>query len=125
MGERAADAVAHTMGSWHFIFIQTLVVFAWIGANVWLLTRPFDPYPFILLNLAFSTQAAYAAPVIQLGSNRREQIAAELAMHDHQVLGEIKKLTDQMTQLLECLHASPQTGPCSCLSLSHVDKPGF
>lgn len=58
------------MGSWAFIIIQTVLVALWIGANIWLLTQPFDPFPFILLNLAFSTQAAYAAPLILLAGNR-------------------------------------------------------
>ena len=61
------------MGSWWFIVAQTIIVGLWIVANVWLLTRPFDPFPFILLNLAFSTQAAYAAPLILLAGNRQAQ----------------------------------------------------
>jgi len=69
-GERIADAVTGFLGSWAFIIIQTVIVAIWIGANLWLLSRPFDPFPFILLNLAFSTQAAYAAPLILLAGNR-------------------------------------------------------
>lgn len=69
-GERIADRVTAFMGSWAFIIIQTVLVALWIGANIWLLTQPFDPFPFILLNLAFSTQAAYAAPLILLAGNR-------------------------------------------------------
>jgi uncharacterized membrane protein len=61
------------MGSWRFLVIQTVVVVLWLTANVVLLTRPFDPFPFILLNLAFSTQAAYAAPLILLAGNRASQ----------------------------------------------------
>jgi uncharacterized membrane protein len=61
------------MGSWRFLVIQTVVVVLWLTANVILLTRPFDPFPFILLNLAFSTQAAYAAPLILLAGNRASQ----------------------------------------------------
>ena len=66
---RIADKVTTFLGSWTFIVIQTLIVLAWIAGNIFLLFN-FDPYPFILLNLAFSTQAAYAAPVILLASNR-------------------------------------------------------
>jgi uncharacterized membrane protein len=69
-GERIADGVTGFMGSWLFIAIQTVIVIIWVGGNIWLLSRPFDPYPFILLNLAFSTQAAYAAPLILLAGNR-------------------------------------------------------
>lgn len=70
LGARIADRVTGFMGSWRFIVIQTVIVAFWIAANVYLLTKPFDPYPFILLNLAFSTQAAYAAPLILLAGNR-------------------------------------------------------
>ena len=60
------------MGSWRFVIVQTVVVALWITANVWLLNRhPFDPFPFILLNLAFSTQAAYSSPLILMASNRQ------------------------------------------------------
>lgn len=61
------------MGSWRFIVIQTLIVAVWLVSNVVLLSRPFDPFPFILPNLAFSTQAAYAAPLILLAGNRASQ----------------------------------------------------
>jgi uncharacterized membrane protein len=71
-GERIADAVTSFLGSWRFLLIQTAVVAVWLVANLWLLSQPFDPYPFILLNLAFSTQAAYAAPLILLAGNRQQ-----------------------------------------------------
>jgi uncharacterized membrane protein len=70
-GDKASDAVVGTMGSWKFILIQTGIVLLWIGFNVWLLSRPFDPFPFILLNLAFSTQAAYSSPLILMSQNRQ------------------------------------------------------
>jgi uncharacterized membrane protein len=69
VGARIADAVTGFMGSWKFIAIQSVIVLIWIAGNVYLLFN-FDPYPFILLNLAFSTQAAYAAPLILLAGNR-------------------------------------------------------
>jgi uncharacterized membrane protein len=72
-GARLADRVTGFMGSWRFIAIQTAIVAIWLAANIILLTRPFDPFPFILLNLAFSTQAAYAAPLILLAGNRASQ----------------------------------------------------
>ena len=91
-GDRIADRVTAFMGSWWFIVTQTIVVVAWLAANIWLLTRPFDPFPFILLNLAFSTQAAYAAPLILLAGNRHaerdrltlEHAAAEADVADRQ-----------------------------------------
>ena len=72
LGARIADAVTSFMGSWRFIILQTGIVVAWITGNVYLLFH-YDPYPFILLNLAFSTQAAYAAPLILLAGNRSAQ----------------------------------------------------
>jgi uncharacterized membrane protein len=91
-GARIADRVTGFMGSWNFIVIQTAIVLLWIAGNVALLSRPFDPYPFILLNLAFSTQAAYAAPLILLAGNRAairdrltlEHAAAEADIEDEQ-----------------------------------------
>jgi uncharacterized membrane protein len=82
LGARIADRVTGYLGSWRFLIVQTLVVAAWILANIWLLTDPFDPYPFVFLNLAFSTQAAYAAPLILLAGNRaalRDRLTLEHA----------------------------------------------
>ncbi len=81
MGARIADRVTGFLGSWRFLVIQTVVVFLWIAGNIVLLFH-FDPYPFILLNLAFSTQAAYAAPLILLAGNRaaiRDRLTLEHA----------------------------------------------
>jgi uncharacterized membrane protein len=72
IGARIADAVTNFLGSWRFIILQTVVVVIWISGNIYLLFH-YDPYPFILLNLAFSTQAAYAAPLILLAGNRSAQ----------------------------------------------------
>ena len=69
LGVRIANAVTGFMGSWRFIILQTVVVAVWVVGNIYLLFH-FDPYPFIFLNLAFSTQAAYAAPLILLASNQ-------------------------------------------------------
>jgi uncharacterized membrane protein len=72
LGARIADRVTGFMGSWAFLVLQTIMVIIWIVGNIVLLFH-FDPYPFILLNLAFSTQAAYAAPLILLAGNRASQ----------------------------------------------------
>jgi uncharacterized membrane protein len=73
IGARIADGVTGFMGSWRFLILQTVLVALWLVGNIYLLSKPFDPYPFILLNLAFSTQAAYAAPLILLAGNRSAQ----------------------------------------------------
>ena len=80
-GARVADSVTTFLGSWTFIAIQTAIVVIWVLGNVYLIFN-FDPYPFILLNLAFSTQAAYAAPLILLAGNRsarRDRLTLEHA----------------------------------------------
>jgi uncharacterized membrane protein len=73
LGARIADRVTGFLGSWRFLILQTVLVALWLTGNAYLLSKPFDPYPFILLNLAFSTQAAYAAPLILLAGNRAAQ----------------------------------------------------
>ena len=80
VGQRVADAVANGMGSWKFIIAQTVFVIIWMALNVIGLIRHWDVYPFILLNLIFSTQAAYAAPIIMMAQNRqnaRDRVQAE------------------------------------------------
>ena len=69
LGVRIANAVTGFMGSWRFIILQTVIVSLWVAGNIYEFFH-FDPYPFIFLNLAFSTQAAYAAPLILLASNQ-------------------------------------------------------
>lgn len=71
VGDRAADWVASFMGSWTFIIIQTVFVTIWIVLNIFAFEKGWDPYPFILLNLLFSTQASYAAPIIMMSQNRQ------------------------------------------------------
>lgn len=75
-----ADSIAEGMGSWKFIIWQTVIVVVWMALNVVGFIRHWDPYPFILLNLIFSTQAAYAAPIIMMSQNRaadRDRIQAQ------------------------------------------------
>jgi uncharacterized membrane protein len=76
----SAEAIARFLGTGRYLFIQTLLVIVWITLNVFAVSLRWDPYPFILLNLAFSTQAAYAAPLILLATNRqadRDRVQAE------------------------------------------------
>ena len=73
-GERVADAVAATVGSWPFIVIQSLVLALWILLNLAAWFYRWDPYPFILLNLVLSFQAAYASPIIMMSQNRQAKL---------------------------------------------------
>lgn len=85
LGGRAADSVASFMGSWKFIGIQSGIIIAWITFNaIALFGLRWDPYPFILLNLLFSTQAAYAAPILQLAQNRQSEHDRLRAEHDYE-----------------------------------------
>jgi uncharacterized membrane protein len=85
IGQRIADAVAATMGSWKFIIIQSVILMFWIVLNVTAYVQQWDPYPFILLNLALSFQAAYAAPFIMMSQNRQQDIDRKSAEHDYQI----------------------------------------
>ena len=85
LGQRVADTVAATMGSWNFIIIQTTILFVWIVLNVTAYVQKWDPYPFILLNLALSFQAAYAAPFIMMSQNRQQDIDRKEAEEDHRI----------------------------------------
>ncbi len=109
---RAAESGARFFGTPEYILAQTLAVVVWIVLNSMALVRHWDPYPFILLNLAFSTQAAYAAPLILLAQTRqaeRDAVQAEkLDEHRRLVLeeslrreDEIEKLTAELRALLE------------------------
>jgi uncharacterized membrane protein len=85
VGQRIADGVAATMGSWRFIIVQSVLLALWIVLNITeLIFHAWDPYPFILLNLALSFQAAYAAPIIMMSQNRqsaKDRLQAELDLH--------------------------------------------
>jgi uncharacterized membrane protein len=88
-GEHAADAVARFGGSWTFILVFALVLAAWVGTNSYLLVRnghkPFDPYPYILLNLFLSMLASVQAPLILMSQNRQGQIDRENVQNDYEV----------------------------------------
>jgi uncharacterized membrane protein len=85
MGQRIADQVAATMGSWPFIIVQSAILLIWIVLNITAFVEKWDPYPFILLNLALSFQAAYAAPFIMMSQNRQQDIDRKEAESDHQI----------------------------------------
>jgi uncharacterized membrane protein len=84
-GQRIADSVAAGMGSWTFIIIQSALLLIWIALNVTAYIKHWDPYPFILLNLALSFQAAYAAPFIMMAQNRQQDIDRKEAENDYQI----------------------------------------
>jgi uncharacterized membrane protein len=124
-GQHVADGVAAVMGSWNFIIVQSVILFFWVVLNVAAWMEHWDPYPFILLNLALSFQAAYAAPIIMMSQNRQADIDRKAAENDyrinikaeleieslHQKLDQIReleivRLTDEVRALTELLKQS-------------------
>ena len=109
---RGAEAAARFFGTPQYIFGQTIAVAVWVALNAVAIVHHWDPYPFILLNLAFSTQAAYAAPLILLAQTRQadrdKQASEELEAHREEMLrhGEektaaLKRETDELRELLQ------------------------
>lgn len=85
-GQRVADHIAEFGGSWTFIIFFFSFLLVWMAVNIWVLaTRPFDPYPFILLNLILSCLAAIQAPIIMMSQNRQEQKDRLRSEHDYKV----------------------------------------
>ena len=102
-GSRLSDAVAKGMGSWRFIIVQTILVILWMALNLVGFIYHWDVYPFILLNLLFSTQAAYAAPIIMMSQNRQSERDRVQAQADYQTnidaKQEIEALATKLNQL--------------------------
>ena len=107
LGDRIADNVSTTMGSWRFIIAQAIVIVIWICGNIWLLFH-FDPFPFIFLNLAFSAQASFATPIIMMSQNRaavRDKIQAEHQYeHQEKELALNTELTKEIHELAKEMH---------------------
>lgn len=85
LGSRVSDRMAAFGGSWRFIICFIAFLLVWVAVNAFLLTKPFDPYPFILLNLFLSMVAALQAPVIMMSQNRREEKDRQRAVNDYMV----------------------------------------
>ena len=99
-GQRLADSVAKGMGSWKFIIIQSAFVILWMTLNIIGFMYHWDVYPFILLNLLFSTQAAYAAPIIMMAQNRQNERDRIQAQADYDTNTEAKLEIEALQKLL-------------------------
>jgi uncharacterized membrane protein len=97
---RFSESIARFLGTGRFLAGQTVLVAFWIILNVFAIRLRWDPYPFILLNLAFSTQAAYAAPLILLAQNRQEARDREIFERDRQTYTRTLADTDFITREL-------------------------
>lgn len=105
VGQKIADRVATFGGSWTFIITFFSFIIVWMIINIWFLAaKPFDPYPFILLNLILSCLAAIQAPIIMMSQNRQEQKDRQRSEHDYKINLkaelEIKLLSEKMDHLL-------------------------
>jgi uncharacterized membrane protein len=95
---RFSEALARTLGTGRYLMVQTVVVIVWIIVNVAAAALRFDPYPFILLNLAFSTQAAYAAPLILLAQNRQDARDRAQADEDRRTAALVQAETEYLAR---------------------------
>jgi uncharacterized membrane protein len=105
LGQRLADKIAVFGGSWTFIIAFFSFILFWIGLNIWILTtKPFDPFPFILLNLILSCLASIQAPIIMMSQNRQEQKDRQRAEHDYKINLkaelEIKLLSEKIDHMI-------------------------
>lgn len=99
-GERAADRLKATFGSWTFLMVLNGFIAIWIIANL-VLGKPFDPYPFILLNLGLSWLAAQQGGALQIAANRGDRIASEVAIGTHKMAKDLLSLNKQQLAILE------------------------
>jgi uncharacterized membrane protein len=97
---RFSEAIARFLGTGRFLAGQTVLVIAWIALNTIGLVKHWDPYPFILLNLAFSTQAAYAAPLILLAQNRQDDRDRSIIERDREVAARTQADTEFLAREL-------------------------
>lgn len=105
LGERTADRIATIVGSWRFIIIQSTLLIVWLAVNVLALTQAWDPYPFILLNLMLSFQAAYTAPIILMSQNRQAMIDREIQRGDYEVNLKAELEIELLHQKIDLLRA--------------------
>ena len=130
-GERASDAFASTMGSWKFIIIQSIILIFWVSLNVTAIIMHWDPYPFILLNLALSLEAAYAAPIIMMSQNRqadKDRLAAEEDYRintkaEEELKAVMKHLEEQDEMMIDILSRLEDQHKTLLDRLAHSDGP--
>jgi uncharacterized membrane protein len=105
-GQRVADDMARAIGSWPFIIGQSVIVVAWVILNLTAYVKKWDPYPFILLNLMFSVQAAYAGPVIMMSQNRQAERDRAQAQADFDTNVKAEHEIEDMQRHLENIETS-------------------
>ncbi len=121
-GDRIADNVANGMGSWSFIIWQSIIVVLWMILNVIGIIRHWDEYPFILLNLIFSTQAAYAAPIIMMSQNRQNERDRIQAANDYKTNLEAKKEIEDLQLQLSKMELDKLDRILALLEAQQIEK---
>jgi uncharacterized membrane protein len=111
-GQRAADTTTKIMGSWRFIIVQSVLLVLWVILNVIAWTKHWDPYPFILMNLVLSLQAAYTAPIIMMSQNRQAMHDRLEAHNDYQIN---QKAEEEVRAILDHLAAQDR-------ALAHIHE---
>jgi len=99
IGEKCADIMRRSMGSWPFVFAFCAIMFGWMWYNA-SARSPFDPYPYILLNLCLSTLAGLQGAILLIAAKRADRIQAELAAYHLQVSEDHQKMLAELTELL-------------------------
>ena len=98
-----SDSLAKSVGSWGFVIVFIIVLLLWIFANQYLITKPFDPFPFILLNLVLSCIAAIQAPIIMMSQNRQEEKDRMRSQNDYKINIKSELIIEDLHKKLEAL----------------------
>ncbi len=117
-GQKAADWIAISVGSWKFIIFQTVILIAWVVLNVTAYIKHWDPYPFILMNLVLSLQAAYAAPIIMMSQNRAAERDRLVARNDYMINQKAEK---EIRIIMDLLNAQNEVLDNIIASLEKID----
>lgn len=104
-GERASDNFTQAFGTWTYILIQTVIIIFWMAANVVGFIYHWDAYPFILLNLGFSAQASYAAPLILMAQNRASAVDRATLEHNKEETDKLLEMQETQTNILNAIKA--------------------
>ena len=121
-GERSADALARFAGSWTFIISFCIFLAVWIVINLFVVYDPFDPYPFILLNLILSCLASVQAPLIMMSQNRQEEKDRRRAEGDYKVSLKSEIIIEDIHHKLDKLLAQQQLMMKSDIFVTNVEK---
>jgi uncharacterized membrane protein len=119
LGQKAADAIASAVGSWRFIITQSILLTVWIILNITAYIQHWDPYPFILMNLLLSTQAAYTAPMIMMSQNR-QAARDRLEAHNDYLINQ--KAEEEIRAVMEHLVAQDKALAEIYLHLQQLDE---